>query len=182
MSRKAIFLDRDGVLIAARILDGKPYPPDRLDDVCVLDGVPEALQALKQSGFLLIVVTNQPDVARGTQTVKQVEIINQHLLDKLPLDSILTCFHDESDACECRKPRPGLLLQAKERYDIELQSSYLVGDRWKDIAAGQAAGCLAIFIDYRYAEMRPKPPFFMSNSLLDSLRYILPEKSHEKVI
>jgi len=107
---------------------------------------------LHDEGYLLIVVTNQPDVARGTQTREVVESINQFLLDNLPIEKVYTCYHDNADGCDCRKPKPGLLLQAAREYDIDLNSSYMVGDRWSDIEAGNASGCKTIYIHYGYEE------------------------------
>jgi D-glycero-D-manno-heptose 1,7-bisphosphate phosphatase len=173
MTSRAIFLDRDGVINRAIVREGKPYPPASLEELEILEGVRPALARLKQSGFLLFVVTNQPDVARGSQTKEAVERIHEFLAAELPLDGIFACYHDESFPCACRKPSPGLLLQAADRYDVDLPASYMIGDRWKDIAAGQAAGCTTIFIDYHYAEKQPDPPFKTAYSLFDSLRYIL---------
>jgi D-glycero-D-manno-heptose 1,7-bisphosphate phosphatase len=151
-------LDRDGVLNRAIVRNGKPYPPPTLNELEVLPGVPEGLQTLKQAGFLLIVVTNQPDVARGSQRREVVEAINTHLLAMLPLDEIRVCYHDDRDTCQCRKPQPGLLLEAAVQYDLDLSASFIVGDRWKDIEAGHRAGCITILIDCGYAEREADPP------------------------
>lgn len=152
---KAVFLDRDGVINRAIVRHGRPYPPKGVSELEILPGVPEALRALKSNGFDLFVVTNQPDVARGTTKREDVEAINDWLKQKLPLDEVLTCFHDDSAHCECRKPRPGFMnMMARER-GIDLVKSFLVGDRWRDIEAGYAAGCRTIFLDYSYDEPRP---------------------------
>jgi D-glycero-D-manno-heptose 1,7-bisphosphate phosphatase len=145
--RKAVFLDRDGVLNRCFLRDGVTRPPAHLDELELLPGVPQALARLAAAGFALVVVTNQPDVARGTQTRAAVEAINARLLDELPLLDVFTCFHDGPDGCACRKPRPGLLLEAAARYGLDLGCSFLVGDRWSDVVAGQAAGCRAVLID-----------------------------------
>ena len=149
---KAIFLDRDGVVIKARVINGRPYPAASLDEVQITPGFDQVLQNLHDEGYLLIVVTNQPDVARGTQTRDVVESINQLLLERLPIEKVYTCFHDNADACDCRKPKPGLLFEAASEYDIDLPQSYMVGDRWSDIEAGNAAGCKTIYINYGYDE------------------------------
>ena len=153
--RRAIFLDRDGVLNRAIVRNGRPYPPGNMKELEILAGVLQALQALKRAGFLLIGVTNQPDVARGSQKREDVEAINAALVKALPLDEILVCYHDERDNCECRKPRPGLLVQAARRHAIDLSSSFMIGDRWKDVEAGHRAGCATFLIDCGYAESRP---------------------------
>ena len=147
-----VFLDRDGILNRAVVRDGKPYPPSRLDELEILLGTAFSLTRLSELGFLLIGVTNQPDVARGTQSREVVETMNAVILSRLPIQEIFVCYHDESDNCICRKPKPGLILQASEKYDVDLSRSWMVGDRWKDIGAGQAAGLRTIFVDYHYSE------------------------------
>lgn len=158
MRRRAVFLDRDGVLNRAIIKQGKPYPPATLDELDVPAGVAQALYTLKNASFLLISVTNQPDVARGSQRREVVEAINATLLAMLPLDEIRVCYHDDGDGCQCRKPQPGLLLEAALKYDLDLSASFMVGDRWKDIEAGYRAGCATIFIDHNYTEKEADPP------------------------
>ena len=157
-ARRAVFLDRDGVLNRAVVRDRKPYPPAGLEGLDILPGVPAALDRLQRLGFLLIVVTNQPDVARGDRSRESVDAFNAELARRLPLDDVFVCFHDDPDGCDCRKPLPGLLARGAERYGIGLERSYLVGDRWRDIAAGQRAGVRTVFIDYDYDERRPEPP------------------------
>jgi D-glycero-D-manno-heptose 1,7-bisphosphate phosphatase len=148
----AIFLDRDGILNRAVVRAGKPYPPTRLEDVEILPGAVTSLQQLAAFGYVLIGITNQPDVARGTQSRETVESINRLILSRLPVHEIFVCYHDNIDNCDCRKPKPGLILQAAEKYDLDLSRSWMVGDRWKDVAAGQAAGLKTSFVDYHYLE------------------------------
>jgi D-glycero-D-manno-heptose 1,7-bisphosphate phosphatase len=148
----AVFLDRDGVLNRVVICDGKPYPPSRLDDLEILPGSMTSLPKLADLGYVLIGVTNQPDVARGTQSRELVESLNAIVQTRLQINEIFVCYHDDSDQCNCRKPKPGLILQAAGKYGLDLSRSWMVGDRWKDIAAGQAAGLKTIFVDYHYAE------------------------------
>lgn len=167
-----MFLDRDGVINRALIVDGKPHPPDPVSSYQILPGVPEALLRLRQAGFLLIVVTNQPDVARGKTPRQSIEAMHQSLLGELALDEILACYHD-GDACECRKPKPGALFEAARRHVIELEQSFMVGDRWRDIEAGQRAGCACFFIDYAYQEQEPEQPFRRVTSLVQATDAIL---------
>ncbi len=148
----AVFLDRDGVINRAVVRDGKPYPPARLEDVEILPGAVSSVQQLAELGYVLIGITNQPDVARGTQSREVVESINAMILSRLPLREIFVCYHDNKDNCDCRKPKPGLILRATKKYGLDLLQSWMVGDRWKDIAAGKAAGVKTIFVDYHYAE------------------------------
>lgn len=157
-TRRAVFLDRDGVLNRAVVRDRKPYPPATLEDLEILPGVVAALERLRLLGFLLLVVTNQPDVARGDRSRESVDAFNAELARRLPLDDISVCFHDDADGCDCRKPLPGLLVRGAARHGIDLERSYLVGDRWRDVAAGQRAGVRTVFIDYDYDERRPEPP------------------------
>lgn len=170
---RAVFLDRDGVINQAIVKAGKPYPPASLDELEVLPGVPEALRQLRCAGFALIVVTNQPDVARGTQTRSAVEEIHEWLTGQLPIDEFCTCYHDDVDGCVCRKPRPGLLLEAAKRLGLDLASSVMVGDRWRDIEAGKRAGCKTVFIDYGYAERRPDAPDATVASLAEAATWIV---------
>ena len=172
--RRAVFLDRDGVINRAVVRDGKPYPPADLAALEILPGVPEALTALHQAGFLLIVVTNQPDVARGTTLRKVVEEINHYLISTFPIDEIRTCYHD-CDECDCRKPLPGALLAAAKLRGIDMSQSFMVGDRWRDIEAGQRAGCKTIFIDYGYSEKQPKFINHRVSSLKEATKLILGE-------
>lgn len=154
---RAVFLDRDGVLNRAVVRGGRPYPPASLAELEILPGVAQALEQLRERGFRLIGVTNQPDVARGTQTREVVEAINARLIAELSLDEIRVCYEDGDDAV-CRKPNPGMLLEAAQQHSIDLPASYLVGDRWRDIEAGRRAGCRTVFIDRGYDERRPDPP------------------------
>ena len=152
--QRAVFLDRDGVLNQAIVRDGKPYPPANLGELIIAPDAPAALQSLKQAGFLLLVVTNQPDISRGTRAPSVVEAIHQALRQALPLDDFFLCPHDDSDGCACRKPLPGLLLEGAEKYNVDLSRSFMVGDRWRDIEAGAGAGCATVWIDYGYREKR----------------------------
>lgn len=173
--RRAVFLDRDGVINRAIVRDGKPYPPVSLVELEILPGVHEALQRLHDANYLLVVVTNQPDVARGTAKREDVEEMNAFLSSQLPIDDFKTCYHDSGDKCGCRKPLPGALLEAAQEHNIDLSKSFMVGDRWRDVEAGASAGCKTFFINYRYAEQKPDAPDFMVSSLLEAKKIILGE-------
>jgi len=165
--RRAVFLDRDGVINQAVVRDGKPYPPSGVDELKIVEGAAESLLDLKKAGFLLIVVTNQPDIARGTQSPIAVDTIHQALCETLPLDDFFVCPHDDADRCDCRKPLPGLLLRAAENYDIDMPHSFMVGDRWRDVDAGASAGCATVWIDYGYREKRSATE---ASATVDSIR------------
>lgn len=169
---RAVFLDRDGVINKAVVREGKPYPPASAGAVELTAGVEAALGRLRAAGFLLIVVTNQPDVARGRQARAEVEAIHARLAT-LPIDDFLVCYHDDADDCACRKPKPGLLVDAARRHDIDVRGSVMVGDRWRDIEAGQAAGCATVFIDYGYSERKPERPDAVVGSLTAAADWIL---------
>jgi D-glycero-D-manno-heptose 1,7-bisphosphate phosphatase len=177
---RAVFLDRDGVLNRPIIRARKPHPPATVGEVEILPGVPEACQKLKAAGFLLIVVTNQPDVARGAQRRETVEEINQLLRRHLPLDDIRVCYHDTPHGCHCRKPAPGLLREAAAAWGIELADSFMVGDRWTDIEAGHRAGCRTILIRDGYGEERKVAPDGRAASLPDAVNWILKLRAVEK--
>ena len=173
MKRRAVFLDRDGVLNRVVLRERKPYPPTSVDDVEVLPGVAEALQALRSAGFLLIVVSNQPDVARGTTSKETVEAINQYLNQELAIDRFVMCYHDSGDNCSCRKPLPGMIISTAQELDIDISNSYMIGDRWNDVEAGIAAGCTTVFIDYSYHEKQPATFDYRATSLLEAADIIL---------
>ena len=173
--RRAVFLDRDGVINRAIVRDGKPYPPASLVELEILQGVHEALQKLHDANYLLIVVTNQPDVARRITKREDVELINAFLSTQLPIDDFKTCYHDSEYKCSCRKPLPGALLEAAQEHDIDLSKSFMVGDRWRDVQAGASAGCKTFFINYNYAEQKPDAPDFIVSSLLEAKKIILGE-------
>ncbi len=169
--RQAIFLDRDGVINRAVVRDGKPYPPAALADFELLPGVPSAIQCLRDAGFLIVVVTNQPDVATGVQRKEVVEAMHQKLARLC--DDIRVCYHVDADGCNCRKPKPGMLLDAAKDWNIDLRASVMVGDRWRDVAAGKSAGCYTLFIDYNYRERRAEGPDAVVASLEEASRWIL---------
>jgi D-glycero-D-manno-heptose 1,7-bisphosphate phosphatase len=174
LKRRAVFLDRDGVLNEPVIRDGRPYPPVSAVELVVPPGTRQALIALKARGFRLLVVTNQPDVRRGATLKSTVEQIHQSLRAQLPIDEFFSCFHDDRDTCACRKPLPGLVQQAAAKYNVDIPSSYLIGDRWRDIEAGFAAGCSTILIDRRYNERSPThAPDVSVSSLAEAAQWIL---------
>lgn len=169
---RAVFLDRDGVINRAIVRDGRPYPPASLEELEIIPEARAGLEALHAEHFLLIVVTNQPDVARGLQTRGNVEAIHASLQASLPIDRFMVCYHDDADNCQCRKPAPGLLLEAADLDHIDLKRSFMIGDRWRDVAAGQRAGLTTVFIDYHYNEQQPLGPDFRVSSLAEAIEAI----------
>ena len=169
----AVFLDRDGTLNRTFVRDGIPRPPAGLDKLEVLPGVPEALGRLKEAGFLLIVVTNQPDVARGGLGQEVVEQVHERLRSQLPLDGIVCCFHDDDAGCDCRKPQPGMLIDAAKRFGINLRGSFMVGDRWRDVEAGVRAGCSTVLLRQAYSGGERVQPDFEAADLPEAAEIIL---------
>jgi D-glycero-D-manno-heptose 1,7-bisphosphate phosphatase len=164
VTRAAVFLDRDGVLNRPVIRNGLPFPPATLEEFELYPDVAEDCAQLKQAGFLLVVVTNQPDVGRGTQSRELVKAMHRKLRDAVPsLDAIEICYHagaSHGEPCDCRKPKPGMLFRATANHAIDLRRSFFIGDRWRDVDCAHAAGCRAVFIDHGYNEpLRQKPAF-----------------------
>jgi D-glycero-D-manno-heptose 1,7-bisphosphate phosphatase len=177
-----VFLDRDGVLNACLVdTEGTPIPPRSMGELELLGGVEEACALLSRHGYRLVVVTNQPDVARGKQERAVVEEINQWLASRLPLDDVHVCWHDDADGCECRKPRPGLLLAAAQDAGVDLADCVMVGDRWRDIEAGRRAGCRTALVGTGYGEQFPSAPDFAAESLVEVARWITSSGLMEEV-
>lgn len=178
--RPAIFLDRDGVIVVPEFRNGRSYAPTTLDAFEMYSDALEALTALKNAGYVLVVVTNQPDIGNGVLDPAIVEAMHDRLLAALPIDLIVTCPHTRADACECRKPKPGMLLDAAAKLHIALDRSVMIGDRDSDIEAARAAGCRAVFIDLDYeAEPKPRRPDFRVRNLREASLAIL---SHGAIV
>jgi D-glycero-D-manno-heptose 1,7-bisphosphate phosphatase len=173
---RAVFLDRDGVITRSLVRDGRPYAPTTLDDFAFLPGVGDAIQDLKNAGFRLVVVTNQPDVATGTVRRDIVEAMHGQLRAAFPVDAIKVCYHVDQDNCDCRKPKPGMLLEAAAELQIDLSQSFMVGDRWRDIGAGKAAGCKTILIESGYEERQADSPDAVAADLPQACTLILSER------
>lgn len=171
--KRAIFLDRDGVINREIFRSGQAQAPFTLEDFEILPGVPDALDRLRGAGFLLVVVTNQPDVVRGLAVKHQVEAIHAHLRRTLSLDDIRVCYHDDADRCACRKPSPGMLYAAAVTHDITLADSYLVGDRWRDVGAGRHAGCTTILVHSDRDEPTTIEPHVRMRDLSEAASWIL---------
>jgi D-glycero-D-manno-heptose 1,7-bisphosphate phosphatase len=181
-TRPAVFLDRDGVLNEAILRNGRPCSPANLSELVITPGARAALEELKREGLLLIVVTNQPDVARGKASRAEVDKINARLAAILPLDVIEVCEHDDEEQCDCRKPKPGMILRAREKLGVDLAASFMVGDRWRDIEAGRRAGCHTILIGDGYGETFSAAPTIKLASLPEAASWILQQTKHEREI
>lgn len=171
---RAVFLDRDGVLVIPEFRDGRSFAPRRLGDLAIYPDAPASLARLKVAGFRLVVVTNQPDVGNGLVPRSEVEAMHDVLRSRLPIDAIQACYHTRDDGCICRKPKPGMLLAAAREYDIDVTRSFMVGDRASDIAAGVMAGCSTVFIDLGYtSEPPPDDPMYCVTTIAAATDAIL---------
>lgn len=175
---RAVFLDRDGVINRSWVHAGKPYAPTTVADFELLPGVVAAIAALKNADFRVIVVTNQPDVGAGKVAQTTVEAMNARLQSECGVNDVRVCYHTEVDQCGCRKPKPGLLVEAARDWAVDLRQSYMVGDRWRDIEAGQQAGCRTVLIEYNYAERKAEKPDIVVKSLPEAVQQILAEVKH----
>jgi D-glycero-D-manno-heptose 1,7-bisphosphate phosphatase len=170
--RPAVLLDRDGVINRAFDRGGVLRPPSCMEEFEILPGVIEATCLLADAGWPMVVVTNQPDVARGMQTRAMVEEINRQIVKQLPVLEVLTCFHDDGQGCICRKPKPGLLLEAARRWSFDLSRSIMVGDRWSDVEAGKAAGCTSILVETPYSDTSRCRPDARVTDLAEAAKWI----------
>ncbi|HXH76251.1 MAG TPA: HAD family hydrolase [Bacteriovoracaceae bacterium] len=173
MGKKAVFLDRDGVLNQTIFRMGKARAPYSLEELKLFDGVIDAIKELKAAGYFLVIVTNQPDVARGWVGKLIVESVNKTIMEELKIDSLQVCYHTEKDNCLCRKPRPGMLLAARDEWGIDMTQSFMVGDRFSDIEAGSSAGCRTILVGEGDNVPALVTPDFFASSLLTASRWIL---------
>lgn len=171
--RRGVFLDRDGVLIRALPRNGRPYSARNLDDVELLPLVPESCATLREAGAVLIVVTNQPDLTRGGLSAEALDETHAWLRRQVGIDDIRVCPHDDADECDCRKPRPGMLEAAAHDWRLDLGTSVMVGDRWRDVEAGRRAGCKTVFVDRGYDEEQPRDPDLVVDELSEAVPWIL---------
>tara|TARA_B110001454_G_C12609668_1_gene388124 strand:+ start:204 stop:779 length:576 start_codon:yes stop_codon:yes gene_type:complete len=179
-NRKAIFLDRDGTLNKAYIENGLPISPSSLNKFKIIKGVKKSINRLKKLNFLCILITNQPDVFRGKISKKTVVKMNSYIKKKIKLDDMFVCYHDNEHNCNCRKPKPGLLVKASKKWKIDLNKSFMIGDRWKDILAGKKVGCKTIFINNNYKNDKKVKADFTFKSLLKAVNKI--EKLRKNII
>ena len=153
--QRTVFLDRDGVINKVVFRDGRPTSPRNLAEFEIEDGVEESLNRLRDAGFKLFVVSNQPDIARGLMPRETLRVMTEKILTTLPVDEVKVCPHDDRECCSCRKPKPGMLVDLAREHGVELGGSYLIGDSWKDTLAAGAAGCRSIILDRPYNQGTP---------------------------
>lgn len=162
--QSAVFLDRDGVITIPEMRNGRSYAPRSLDQLAFYPEAKASLARLKQAGYLLLVVTNQPDVGNNVVDLSVLEAMHEKTFSELPIDDLMACYHRQDEGCHCRKPLAGMLKILAHRWQLDLEKSYMIGDRWSDITAGKVAGCKTIFIDHQYQEaLQDKPDFFVKS-------------------
>ncbi len=166
-------LDRDGVINKSIVLNGKPFPPKTIDELEIFEDVNKCVSKLIDAGFEIAVVTNQPDIARGKLNLKDLDAIHKKIKMNTKISNFFICPHDDCDKCVCRKPKAGLLFQAANVLSLDLKNSYLIGDRWRDIEAGQTAGCKCLYINNGYSEKSPVLPYIEVRSLSEATEIIL---------
>jgi D-glycero-D-manno-heptose 1,7-bisphosphate phosphatase len=171
--RPAVFLDRDGVIVIPEFRDRRSFAPKRLEDFRLYPEAAASLRRLKRAGFILAVVTNQPDVGHGLIARSEVDAMHETMTRELPVDAVKACFHRQEDHCDCRKPKPGLIFEAAAELGINLKASFMVGDRTSDVEAGRAAGCTTVFVDLGYAEPAPEAPDYIVRSIAEAADVIL---------
>ena len=172
--KKALFIDRDGVINHSIVYKKKPFAPRLFEELKIISGVEKALIKSRTFGFLNIIISNQPDLSNKLISFEESNKINSFLRKTLCIDNIYICPHNNDDKCICRKPKPGLILKAAKDLKIDIKKSYMIGDRWKDIAAGELAGCVkCFFIDYGYNEPKPSGPYTLIKSLNDAVNNII---------
>lgn len=172
--RRAVFLDRDGVLVVPIFRDGRSFAPTDLSEFSIYPDAARCVKLLKEAGFAVVVVSNQPDVGAGRVAQRVVEEMNARLCNAMPIDLVKVCYHTREQRCSCRKPAPGMLLDAAAELEIDLSASVMVGDRASDVEAGAAAGCRTVFIDLGYmSEPPPRDPCTIVASLSEATEWIL---------
>lgn len=147
---RAVFFDRDGVLNEVVEREGEPGSPRALSELVVTPGAADVIHRLRAAGLRAFVITNQPDIARGRVSAAAADAIMAAVLSVLPLDDALVCPHDDADGCACRKPQPGMIERLAARWGVDAHASWVVGDRWRDVEAGRAAGCRTVLLRRAY--------------------------------
>jgi D-glycero-D-manno-heptose 1,7-bisphosphate phosphatase len=173
--RPAVFLDRDGTLNVQIVREGKPFPPQAVQDFRLFDDVAASCRALHAAGFVLVVATNQPDVGRGDQSQAIIEEMHAKLRSLVPeIARIEVCYDPgRGETSRCRKPAPGMVLDAAAALGLDLARSWLIGDRWRDVDCGKRAGVRTIFLDFGYDEALQESPDFVAKSFSAAAAIIL---------
>lgn len=170
---KAVFLDRDGVVNRPIIRKRKPYAPRALFQFKIYKDVKLSITKLIENNFLIIIVTNQPDIGNGLMKKKELDLIHKKLRSHIHIDEIYSCTHSQKEKCKCRKPSPFFLLKAKRKYNIDLFKSYFIGDRYTDMLTAKNANCRPVFIDRNYFETPFMDYVHYVKGIKQAINYIL---------
>lgn len=176
---RAVFLDRDGVINEVVFRDGRPASPRTLNEFRFVEGVAEPLERLRAAGYRLFVVSNQPEVARGLLDPLVLEEMAHRIIASLPVERVVTCVHDDTNGCACRKPKPGMLHQVASKEGVDLSQSFIIGDSWKDVQAGRNAGCTSILLRRGYNNGIAADHVF--ESLSDAVNFIRISQLRQRV-
>ncbi|HZR25046.1 MAG TPA: HAD family hydrolase [Vicinamibacterales bacterium] len=171
--RRAVFLDRDGIINSPCVRDGKPYAPVTASEFVLCPDAPAIVHMLRAAGFELAVVTNQPEIARGTISPAALDAMHAIVRSELAIEHIFVCPHDDGDGCVCRKPKPGMILTAARQLDVDLRASFMIGDRWRDVGAGRNAGCRTVLVDYGYDDPRSYEPDYRATSVGEAAEWVI---------
>jgi D-glycero-D-manno-heptose 1,7-bisphosphate phosphatase len=144
--RPAVIIERDGILNHPRVEKNQPVPPLRFEDFHINEDAIEPIKELKAAGFLVIVTTNQPGLSRGTQSRRELDLMHGMMRRKFPIDDLFICPHDEMDRCPCRKPKPGLIKEAIWKWQLDMDRSFVISDKWQDAQAAHVMGCTSILL------------------------------------
>ena len=172
---KAIFLDRDGVISKTFLINGKSFAPRKFKDFKIFSSSVKSIKRLKLAGYMVFVVTNQPDVGKKLISKNTLQKMHNKIIKEIKVDKIYSCIHTQNTGCYCRKPKPGMILKAAKKYNIDLKQSFMIGDRASDIKAGLKAKCRSIFLDKKYKEQKPKTQEATFSNLTEATKYILKE-------
>lgn len=172
--KKAVFLDRDGVINDLVYRNNQPNSPICLGDMKILPRVKEAVDSLKNAGYLCIVVTNKPDIARGLLSYAELSKMHNFMTQATGLELIYFCPHDDNQ-CDCRKPLTGMIEKAVRQYGIDLKRSFVVGDRWRDVEMGKKSGCRTVLVISKSTEQdnRKIDPDFITMDLWEAAQIII---------
>jgi D-glycero-D-manno-heptose 1,7-bisphosphate phosphatase len=144
--KTAIFMERDGILNLARSDRQVQIPPNRFEDFKINEAAVPVFEHLKSAGFLLIATTNQPGLSNGTLPRRELDRMHELLRRTFPLDDIMVCPHDAEDQCSCRKPLPGMLMEAAFKWHVDLERSFVISDKWQDARAARAVGATSMLL------------------------------------
>src|SRR2546425_1474666 len=178
--KRAVFIERDGILNEVGVGPKNPIVPLTLEEFRIKKEAEPSLKKLKKAGFVLIVTSNQPGLSRGYQSRRELDRMHDLVKRCFPIDDLMICPHDESDHCPCRKPRPGLLIEAAFKWHLNLDHSFVISDKWQDAEAARTAGCTSLLLKSPYVGQVHHD--FVLSDLETIVEKILRLKQHVEVV